>query len=131
MCYIVYIMLLIILDIIRALIFANSDIFGYYPLIMYISEGFLRNDISSIRNANREIKEKRNNINRKLSELYSKLVLNEQVKQQFDELYNKNLFLLQDEEELKRRFDRAVEELKTVYAELDKNNSAKVYKREK
>ena len=131
MSYITYIMLLILLDLIRSLIFMHSDIFGYYPLIMYISEGCLGDDISSIRDANREIKEKRNNINRKLSELYSKLVLNEQVKQQFDELYHKNLFLLKDEEELKRRFDRAVEELKTVYAEFDKNNSAKVYKREK
>ena len=128
--YTVYIMLLTLIDVIRAMLSLNISSVTYDDSWVE-SLPKLLGEIESYDSSDKSIKARIANINKIVSELYSKITQNEQLKQQFEETYEKNLFLLDHNDRLKSRFDDAVDKLQRMHAKFDESDSVKRYIREK
>ena len=125
-----YISILTLIDLFRSLLALKISSVTYDDSwIESLSK--LLTQIESYKKSDKNVKTRIADINKIVSELYSKITHNEQLKQQFEEMYEKNLFLLDHKDVLKSRFDDAVSKLQELRAKFDESDSVKRYIREK
>ena len=128
--YAVYISILTLIDLFRSLLALKISSVTYDDSWVE-SLPKLLGEIESYKKSDKNVKTRIADINKIVSELYSKITHNEQLKQQFEEMYEKNLFLLDHKDVLKSRFDAAVGELQELHVRFDESDSVKRYIREK